>query len=83
MGTVPARRLTAAQLMEIDTTLKLEEAESVIAAAAVARVPVLPHRDEVLTILRDEVDEPVLRGEREPEPALEGAANEIEKLLAG
>jgi hypothetical protein len=33
--------------------------------------------------LRDEVDEPVLRGEREPEPALEGAANEIEKLLAG
>jgi ABC-type glycerol-3-phosphate transport system substrate-binding protein len=73
MGTVPARRLTAAQLMEIDTTLKLEEAESVIAAAAVARVPVLPHRDEVLTILRDEVDE----------PALEGAANEIEKLLAG
>jgi ABC-type glycerol-3-phosphate transport system substrate-binding protein len=83
MGTVPARRLTAAQLMEIDTTLKPEEAESVIAAAAVARVPVLPHRDEVLTILQDEVDEPVLRGESEPEPALEGAANAIEKLLAG
>jgi hypothetical protein len=75
--------LTAAQLMDIDTTLKPEEAESVIAAAAVARVPVLLHRDEILTILQDEVDEPVLPGESEPESALEQAANEIEKLLAG
>ncbi|HJO06293.1 MAG TPA: hypothetical protein QGG37_03020 [Chloroflexota bacterium] len=51
--------------------------------AAVARVLVLPRRDEILTILQDEVDEPVLLGESEPEPALEQAANEIEKLLVG
>ena len=82
LGTVPARRVGAEELMAIDTSLEQAEAEAVISAATVAQVPVLPRRYEVLTILEDEVDVPVLRGEREPEEALEAATEAIEDLLA-
>ena len=69
-GTVPARRLDAEELLAIDPTLEPSEAEAVIAAAHAARVPVMPRKYEVLTVLRDLVDIPILRGTAEPEDAL-------------
>ena len=83
LGTVPARRLDAEGLLAVDPTLELSEAEAVIAAANSARVPVTPRKYEVLTVLQDLVDIPILRGEAEPEEALIRAAKEIETLLAG
>ena len=83
LGTVPARRVDTDGLLAIDPSLERSEAEAVVAAANAARVPVLPRKYEVLTILRDLVDLPILRGEVEPEDALNRAAKEIEKLLAG
>ena len=83
LGTVPARRLDAEGLFAVDPTLELTEAEAVIAAANSARVPVTPRKYEVLTVLQDLVDIPMLRGEAEPEDALIRAAREIEALLAG
>jgi len=85
LGTVPARRLDAERLLAVDPTLEMSEAEAeaVIAAANSARVPVTPRKYEVLTVLQDLVDIPILRGEAEPEEALIRAAKEIETLLAG
>lgn len=40
-----------------------------------------PIKNELLTILRDEVDVPVLRGDTEPRAALERASEEIKRLL--
>ena len=40
-----------------------------------------PIKNELLTILRDEVDVPVLRGDAKPRAALERASGEIERLL--
>ncbi len=83
LGTVSARRLDAEGLLAVDSTPELSEAKAVIAAANVARVPVTPRKYEVLTVLQDLLDIPMLRGETEPEDALIRAATEISTLLAG
>ena len=54
-----------------------------IAAANSARAPVTPRKYEVLTVLQDLVDIPMLWGKAKSEDALIRAAREIETLLAG
>ncbi len=81
VGTVPARRITPSELQAIDGSLSDSEAEAIVRAAQFSRIPTIPRKYEILTILRDEVDVPTLRGEVEPEAALKNAADAIDELL--
>ncbi len=81
LGTIPARRIDASELKALDNSLSESEAKALILSAETARVPMYPIKNELLTILRDEVDVPVLRGDTEPRAALERASEEIKRLL--
>ena len=81
LGTVPARRITPSELLAIDGSLSDSEAEAIVRAAQFSRIPTIPRKYEILTILRDEVDVPTLNGDLEPEAALRNAADAIDDLL--
>ena len=81
LGTIPARRVSASELRAMDSTLSETEANDLTKSAETSRDPIYPKRNELLTILREAVDFPVLRGDAEPRAALERASGEIERLL--
>ena len=82
-GTVPARRVGEAELMQRDPSLDAGQARAVLEAAGRARSPLWPRKYELMTVLRDVVDVPVLRGGADPAAVLEEASNRIDRLLQG
>ena len=80
-GLVPARRASAEDLMKIDSSLDAAGAAALIAAAETARIPAFPKARQVIDILTQVVDQPVLAGEIGAEDALNEADKQIEELL--
>ena len=81
-GLVPARRMSPEALVNLDSSLDIASAAALIAAADTSRVPAFPRNQEVIQILRQVIDEPVLGGQVSATDACNEAAKQIDDLLA-
>ena len=81
-GLVPARRVSAEELIRIDSSLDTNSATALIGAVEASRVPAFPKSQQITAILNQVIDIPVLTGEMSPLDACNEAAKQIDDLLA-
>ena len=81
-GLVPARRMSPEDLVTIDSSLDNASAASLIAAVEASRAPAFPKSQQVIGILNQAIDIPVLTGKSTPLDACNEAAKQIGDLLA-
>ena len=81
-GLVPARRMSAEELVRIDSSLDANSAAALISATETSRVPAFPKSQLITGILNQVIDIPVLTGEISPLDACNEAARQIDDLLA-
>lgn len=82
-GLVPARRMSAETIVELDNSLDISSAAALIVAAEHSRVVNFPHDQQIRRILRQVIDQPVLGGETSATDACNEAARQIDDLLNG
>jgi ABC-type glycerol-3-phosphate transport system substrate-binding protein len=81
-GTVPARRVSAAELASAQVELEAPAAEVLVRAAEEARAPTWPRRAEITNLIIETVDKPVISGQLPIDAALKNATEAIDRLLS-
>ena len=79
----PARRTGVEEILALSDGISNAEADAVLRGLETARVPIFDQAGEILQILAQQVENPVIAGTLSAEEACKNGSDAIDELLAG